>query len=448
MKKRIIRISLIALVLFLGFYTVNTLVPSIDIATGYVAKYSCSYTFIGKVKKDRIASNFTFFPINQIEIRVNKAKKYVEASLFGMFARRAYYYEKDRNCGCVLDKPLRTDKLPNTTTRTTPTVANYDTIPWPVGDKVSNKIPKGVQAEKLNAYLAKLLQDKPASMSAAVIYKGQLVAEQYADGITPETRLLGWSMTKTIGATLVGILDKNNLIDINVPAPIDAWKNDERKNITTRDLLQMSSGLKWEEDYSKVSGVTQMLYLTNNVFSFAIHQKLETAPTERWYYSSGTSNILDGVIEHTLGSQQAKLSFPYDSLFDAIGMRSATIEMDHEFNYMLSSYAWANTRDWARFGQLYLQQGQWNGRSIFTKKWAKDATKTVPAAAGRYGYQIWLNGAKTLSDVPEDAYWESGYGGQRILIIPSREIVIVLLSGYQTDFEYNKFYRELLQFFE
>jgi CubicO group peptidase (beta-lactamase class C family) len=257
-------------------------------------------------------------------------------------------------------------------------------------------------------------------------------------------------MTKTMSNALIGNLVKHGLADISKPAPVPAWSGDDRKNITLNNLLQMSSGLDWEENYGKLSSVTRMLYLEPDMVAFSLQPPLRSAPDEEWVYSSGTSNILSGIIRSSLPSDEAYFAFPYDSLYDAIGMKSAVLETDAAGNYVFSSYCWATARDWTRFGLLYLNKGNWLGKPVFTEEWADYSTTPAKAANKRYSAQIWLNAADNpdMKTAPPDAYYEDGFGGQRVLIIPSRDLVIVMLSGQQKDFEFDYILPELLSCFK
>jgi CubicO group peptidase (beta-lactamase class C family) len=131
-------------------------------------------------------------------------------------------------------------------------------------------------------------------------------------------------------------------------------------------------------------------------------------------------------------------------------MKSAVLETDAAGNYVFSSYCWATARDWTRFGLLYLNKGHWFGRQVFTEDWADYSTHPANASGKRYSAQIWLNAADdpAMKNAPPDAYYEDGFGGQRVLIIPSKELVIVMLSGQQKDFEFDYILPDLLACFE
>ena len=202
----------------------------------------------------------------------------------------------------------------------------------------------------------------------------------------------------------------------------------------------MSSGLKFEEDYSRVCDATNMLFRSYDISTIPLKNNLETEPDSKWYYSSGTTNLISKLIHNKLASDKAYLSFPYKEIFAKLGMDSAVIETDPSGNFVMSSFMYANARDWAKFGQLYLQDGIWNGEKIFPDNWVKySSTSTPKAEKGKYGAQFWLNAGnqdgKNWSSLPNDIFYMSGFESQYVLIIPSKDMVIVRLG--QTKKEEN-----------
>ncbi|HAA11747.1 MAG TPA: serine hydrolase, partial [Cytophagales bacterium] len=281
---------------------------------------------------------------------------------------------------------------------------------------------------------------------AVVAYQDYLLAEDYQEGIDQDARILGWSMTKSVGNALFGIMDKNGAIDIEATPDIPQWQEDDRKDITVSHLLQMSAGLDWTESYSSLTNATRMIFMEKDHVKYSCLAEAEHPPGEHWYYSSGTSNILSGILRNKFDSFDDYLAFPYDSLFAPLGMHSAVIEMDNVGNHVLSSYCWATARDWTRFGLLYLYRGNWLGKQIFTEDWTDYSTSAAPASDGKYGAQIWINeNPWRMPSVPTDAFYEQGFGGQRILIVPSMDLVVTVMSGNQPDFDFNSFYEQVFE---
>jgi len=176
------------------------------------------------------------------------------------------------------------------------------------------------------------------------------------------------------------------------------------------------------------------------------NNKLVAEPTEVWNYSSGTTNLLSGILRKQFNTHQAYLDFPYEALIDKIGMNSMLLETDLVGNYVLSSYGWATTRDWAKFGLLYLHKGEWNGERIFAESWVDYVSKPTANSNGTYGGHFWLNAEGKYPDVPRDVYSANGFQGQRVFIIPSKELVVVRTGlSEQTDEQFNTLLKEIIQ---
>ena len=186
--------------------------------------------------------------------------------------------------------------------------------------------------------------------------------------------------------------------------------------------------------------MNQMLFLDSDMTIAQKEKKAIAKPTEIWNYSSGTSNLLSGILRSQFKTHQTYLDFPYASLVDKIGMNSMLIETDIKGNYVGSSYAWATTRDWAKFGLLYLHNGKWNGEQIFDPEWSTYVSTPTSHSDGTYGAHFWLNANGKFPDVPRDLYSANGYQGQRVYIIPSKDLVIVRTGlSESSQFDFNGF---------
>ena len=282
-----------------------------------------------------------------------------------------------------------------------------------------------------------------------VVHKGQLVAESYASGFGMTTPQLSWSMAKSFTNAMVGILVKDGRLQINERAPVADWSDpdDPRYAITTDDLLRMSSGLAWVENYSMPSGATNMLFKDQSMAKTAASVDLAHEPGTEWYYSSGTTNIISEIVRNIVGDEEY-WSFPYNELFYKIGISTATFEPDASGTFVGSSYLWMSPRDYARFGLLYLNDGVWEGERILPEGWVSYSCSPAPAAPnGIYGAQFWRNGFDSFNfpDLPDDAYLANGYEGQRIMIIPSLDLVVVRLGYTATDdFDMNGLVRDVI----
>jgi CubicO group peptidase (beta-lactamase class C family) len=391
---------------------------------GYSAKNTASSVFLANRTlevTDKNDNNFS--PINLADDKINIDKKRATSSAFNLLTRKAFYRE---GLGAVLaleDKDL--DKKYLSPKRA---VADNRT-PFPYGNaSQKDTVFSNVDYSKIDKTLAVLFDSINQTRGAVIIYKNQIIAEHYATGFNKDSKILGWSMTKSIAGTLFGVLQHQNKINVFDKAPIDEWKNDERSKITIHNLLQMNSGLEWDEDYNSISDVSKMLFLERDMTKSQIRKPLIGKPNERWYYSSGTTNLLSGILRSQFKTHQEYLDFWYTDLIDKIGMNSMTLEADLAGNYVGSSYAWATPRDWAKFGLLYLHNGNWNGEQIFAKEWVKYATSPTPTSEGSYGAQIWLNAGKVYPNVPENMFYFSGYQGQNVFIFPDQDLVVVRMG--------------------
>ena len=273
--------------------------------------------------------------------------------------------------------------------------------------------------------------------AVVVMYKGQIIAERYAPGITKHTSLLGWSMTKSVMNALVGILIKEGRLALDDPVPVDEWQNpgDPREEITLRHLLHMTSGLEFNEEPTNIlNDVNVMLLGTPNMSAFAAKKNLAIPVGSAWRYSSGTTNILAGILRKIVGETEY-VHFPSRHLFEPLGMNSAVMEIDASGTWVGATFMYASARDWGKLGQLFLQDGVWNGHRILSEGWVEFSTTPVPQSPhGQFGAHLWLQipkefqGGKFSATLPPDTFHAVGHEGQFISIIPSRELVVVRLG--------------------
>ena len=413
--------------------------PKLNIVAGYSAKNMASSIFVAErdfTFTDTTDNNFS--PINLADDKVNLKEKSVSSNAFHLLSRKAFFR---KGLGSVLaldEKDVH--KKYATPKRTKPDYAT----PFPYGNATQkDTLFSNVNYSKLQNALTVLFDSVNQTRAAVIVYKNQIIAEKYADGFTKNSKILGWSMTKSITGTLFGILQHQGKLNVQDKAPIDAWKDDERNTITIHNLLQMNSGLEWNEDYNTISDVSKMLFLERDMSQSQIDKPFAGKPNETWNYSSGTTNLLSGILRQQFTTHQAYLDFWYEELIDKIGMNSMLVEADLSGNYVGSSYAWATPRDWAKFGLLYLNNGNWNGEQLFSKDWVHYATTPTPTSKGCYGAQFWLNGNR-FSDVPKNMYFASGYQGQNVYILPDQELVIVRM-GLTKNANQNLFLKEIIE---
>jgi CubicO group peptidase (beta-lactamase class C family) len=413
--------------------------PKLNLISGYAAKNMASGVFVANRNADSIALRDHDMPlINLAETYVLPSNKSATASVKGLMKRTAVYKE---GLGAVLTNDEHNvhafDVVPLR-------VFKKDTLPFPFGNNgVKDTLLKEVDYQQLQLALEQAFANPniQKTRTALVMYKGQLIAEKYSPGFGPETPILGWSMTKSVLATLYGILEYQGRFEITEQPFFHAEQSKDPKGAITYDhLLRMQSGLAWEEDYFKISDVTKMLFLDSDMSQAQRNTPVIAAPTEIWNYSSGTSNLLSGLLREQFKTHQAYLDFPYNALIDKIGMHSMLLETDLVGNYVGSSYAWANTRDWAKFGLLYLNRGIWNGERLFAEKWVDYISLPTAHSNGTYGAHFWLNAEGKYLDVPRDLFSANGFQGQYVFIIPSKNLVVVRTGlAEEPDFDVNRF---------
>lgn len=421
--------------------------PKLSVINGYAAKNMCSCVFVANRDIDNIKQNDLNVPfIKYANTEVNLEEKSVTSSIWGLGTQKAYYNPKT---GCAVVSEEDKNEFLKLSFDTQNTYTPVDSLYWPYSNIFPDTLPNQVNINKIketvNSHFTENQNEVIMNTRAVVvIYKGQLVYEQYTEGFNENTPQLGWSMTKSITNTMVGVLAQKGLVNIEDKVSIEAWQNDDRKNITWNNLLQMSEGLEWEEDYSKISDATKMLYKEKDMFSYVVSHKLAAKPGEKYVYSSGTTNLLSGLVKQTIGADKY-LAFPYDEIFTKIGATSMRLETDAVGTYVGSSYSWATPRDWAKYGLLYLNDGNWLGEQILPKGWAKYSGTPIPQSEGTYGAQFWTQNMEEYPDVPIDMYFADGYQGQRVFIIPSKDLVVVRLGLSQGKVSYNELLKGIIE---
>lgn len=273
--------------------------------------------------------------------------------------------------------------------------------------------------------------------AVVIVQDGQIIGERYLDGCSETTRFPGWSMTKSVLSALIGVLVGEGRLVPKDRELLPEWRSpNPRAAITLEDLLRMRSGLRFSEIYDDLSSdVIEMLFNRSDAAAFAASRPLDAPPGTAWSYSSGSTNILSR-IARTIVGEKHYAEWPRRALFDPLGVTSAMMERDGSGTFVGSSFMLATARDWARFGQLYLQDGVWEGRRILPEGWVRFSTTPTPESPdGIYGAHWWLKlkpeiggGTEEASRIPRDAYFAVGHEGQTLTIIPSRRLVAVRLG--------------------
>jgi len=459
MRKKSIKRIVVSLFIVITIGGIYYLWNALPIITGYTAKNLCSCYFLShrsieSVKKQELG----FFPVSFATLRINNKDSSVTSSVVGFAKKKAIFRS---GAGCTLingidEATLRKQVFSFNNHHFSDSMSlQKDFVldsSFPVS--LSKKLSEAIQ----NSF-TETNPEKPIRTRAVIIlYDGKLVGEQYAPGFNQHTKLMGWSMTKSITGALIGLLVDAGKLNVDEPAPVPEWKdsNDKRRLIKLRHLLQQTSGLQFNEDYGSSSEATNMLFNQNDMAHYAASMPLKDKPGEIFYYSSGNTNLLSRIIRQSLTEEQYH-AFPYTHLFNRIGMHSVVMEPDASGNFVGSSYMYATARDWAKFGLLYYNKGLWNNERILSEKWVEESVASGPSQTKfQYGYQFWLNSGmpadpaqRRYADAPSDMFYATGVEGQKIFIIPSKKLVVVRLALTQGNhFDENNFLKDVIDAFK
>lgn len=409
------------------------------IGTGYSAKIMCSCVFVaGRTQASVEAQDLSayWYVSNTVDTETREV-----SSRLGFWERTAVFRE---GLGCTLLSGRERDDLGSASLRLPRTRSlKAEILQEPVDSLREALIVDQNKLDQAIDYAFREAAEPEASQKntrAVLVLKDSLIlAERYGEGFDAQSPLLGWSMTKSVTQTQIGMLVLDGQLALYEPAPVPEWKseNDHRADITLDQLLRMSSGLDFEEVYFPPADATTMLFEEASAADYAVQSELAYPPDSVWYYSSGTSNLLARIVRQGVGDDEAYLRFVHERLFQPLQMSSAIMEPDASGTYVGSSFMYATARDWAKYGLLYLRDGVWRGQRLLPEGWVDyTRTPTPKSYLGCYGAQFWLNAGneegRVFPALPNDLYYPSGFEGQHVFIIPSRRMVIVRL-GFTPD---------------
>ena len=414
--------------------------------TAGFAKILCSAVFVTGLDPEDAAANVGGFisPFDErghvVDTVVDFDRQMVSLTLPDGVTRTAKRY---RNQGCVAH-PIGEDSVyftPTDVDRDLPPAASTE---WPMGDLVPDRWPEGIDRAAVEEALDVGFGPPEArTLGLVVTHDGELLGERYGEGIDIHTPLESWSMTKSLTGTLVGALIQQGAYELYQPAPIPEWQSDgdPRQEIRIADIMRMSSGIRInapsDPDYDPESYADHYYLYTGTVNSY---EWAATRPQQWEPNTVGRYRNTDPVLASYLvrlaveGRGDEYHSFPQRALFDRIGIRDALIETDPYGNFLGQGLAFMPARDWARLGNLYLQDGVWMGERILPEGYVEYASSVAPAweADGRLVYGgafFWVNG-EGEPPLPMGAYQMLGAGGQSTTIIPSHGLVVVRIGKY------------------
>ncbi|KNC68096.1 serine hydrolase domain-containing protein [Pseudoalteromonas ardens] len=265
------------------------------------------------------------------------------------------------------------------------------------------------------------------TFAVAVMYQGKLVAERYDEHHDGATRMLSWSMAKTLTGLLTGILVQQGKLTLD--QDIVAGSH----SMTIANLMHMSSGVKWSEtaDIHGYQDLAPMWYHTSDSVQYVTQLPKEYEPGSRFEYSTGTTQLLSGALKTASGGDlQSLLSLYHDGLFKPLGINNAIAEYDEAGNLRGGARMFLTVHDWLKIGQLFIEQGNWQGQQIVPRSWVANVMMS-PGVAEHYGGQLWLNDMGWLMPrLPKDTVSLRGHRGQYVVIIPSKQLVVARFGAY------------------
>ena len=396
--------------------------PLLLTGTGYAAHNACAVTAVaGRTDPESDLPANPLVPYLRVTVPQGDSG-HPSASVFGVLAEQKAYYFLD--AGCTLGSAF-------------PSEGPLTQVP--AGANPFTAAPTPTPSTAVAAAVAKAFgDDLPAAEQKAlgtravlVIQGGKLIAERYAPGFTATTPQLGWSMSKSAASLLAGRVAHSGKLAVTDAGLRPEW-TDDRAKITVDQLMRMTSGLTWNEDYDLGTPITSMLYLEPDMATFVASQPLAHAPGTYQQYSSGSTNLLCSVLRQRTG---VGVDLPRRELFAPLGLSSAVWEPDASGTPVCSSYLWATPRDWAAIGQFALQDGVWAGKRLLPEGWMAATTRSNAVATTEdpgYAAGWWANtladGTLAQPSLPADAYSANGHDGQRVFVVPSADLVVVRLG--------------------
>jgi len=401
---------------------------------GYLAKNNCSAVFVAgqdlKETKDLFVSPevapYDILTITDVDVAAGTV-----SSRDILFGQKNLHVAMHRpGFGCVLQYEATAAELD----AQTPEFLYSDTLPsdqvWPAGSAgMAPRTDIAVDYDAIDTAIDNGYEplDEKVTTSIAVVYKGQLIAERYRPTYGPFTPILGWSLTKGVTSTLVGILSDDGLLDVNDRANIDEWIGTDKESITLNNLLQMAHGLQYEET-SRGENADQgrMVFDSPSQADYMIARPLAEVPGTVYNYATGSTALVAYLAQNAMGGALGDAyEFYQTELFQKLGITTSVFEHDTTGYFLGGSALNMSARDWARFGQLYLQNGEWNGERILSQDWMNYAL-APSSAQPTFGASVWLNtNQERWPTLPADAFGFNGHQEQMIMIVPSKDLVVV-----------------------
>ncbi|MCB1670800.1 MAG: serine hydrolase [Gammaproteobacteria bacterium] len=434
-------VVLLVILASLAGYPPGYLIAAPGVGTGIGAKLLCSARYVSGFDRDQAFDDLVqYSPIlTNLSISYDENRKTVTTSLFGFSETTASYLP---GLGCAIDYAGFDARAAGMTPPQTAAGAD-----WPAGSRVN--APRQDIQQLLESEIA---EDNAAGLNTRALLiarHGSIVAESYAQGVDSTTPLLGWSMSKSLSSIMLGNLAYRGLLDLTATPGFPEWAADGRAAISIRNLLNMTDGLDFSERYDPGDDSTAMLFTVPSASAYVLKKPLAHPPGTWFNYSSGTASLLSLIyFNSTGGTLSASYRDFMDNIYRPMGFQNAVFEVDASGVFMGSSYFYASARDWARIGQLMLDDGVINDQRLVSGSWVREATTPNSSENEKaYGFQWWLNrGDARLRwpDLPEQAFAAQGNRQQWVMVIPSQDTVIVRLGWTAGYYPVNRQFARIL----
>jgi len=444
MRKLLIGIVVVGLAI-VGIATLAGFPPSYlynapGVASGIGSKLLCSARYVSGFSRQQSFDDLVqYSPILvQLSVEYDEANRNVSTSLFGLSPKTASYLP---GIGCAVDYAGFEQRA---SIRIQEIAAISD--PWPRGDAVIDPV------TAMQSTLESLVERDNTlgynTRALLVVHDGQIIGEVYAQGADETTPLLGWSMAKSLTSIMLGNLEYHGRLDLNAPPGFPGWENDERSRIRIADMLTMTDGLEFSEQYNPGDDATAMLFTEPSASDYVLEKDALYTPGEVFNYSSGTANLLARLYKDINGGSQGGYDDYVANIRIPFAFQNTIFEMDASGSFVGSSYFYASARDWARIGQFMLNRGTINSYRLVADDWiARATTPNSSENEKAYGYQWWLNrGDANLrwESLPDDAFSAQGNREQYLMVIPSLNLVIVRLGWTAGSYPVNERFEEII----
>ena len=393
------------------------------VAAGYKAALYCSGIFnagrtAAQIDTDELAGIYPEYEriVPTLTANVDHSRHSVSVAFDPQLPPRRAIWTSGRGCVTL---PIGSAVPTGRKSTAAPSMPAADPRRWPQGDAGVAPRPSATLAGAVGKAFGAAYGADTKTVGVVVVKNGEVVAERYGSGFGPFVSNRTWSVGKSIAGTLIGLANPGAL---QAPAAVAQWKaGDPRQVITLDNLLRMASGL-----HSDTAGNrTDAIYFGGTtVDEQAVSWPLEALPGTRFRYANTDILLAVYATRHTIG--EARYRVLPGSLFGPLGMSHTIAEADWHGNFILSSQVWSTARDLARLGLFWSQDGVWQGKRLLPAGWMRTMTTPSgpqPASGPGYGATMWLFGLK--QGLPEGSFAAQGNRGQYVMVIPSRQLVIV-----------------------